>query len=184
MCCFDSFAGLTGGLGRGSVTSGPGEIKREEKEDEENTSVADNSEEEKKELKPSRNRTRCSLNRSLPSFILLLAGAWGRAKTKVTKWVLGGVCLPCWPPACYPCGKGRALALARFGGSGLGFCQAASAPCSVRPLHLRSLKLRGLPQPPCSTGGVGGPPAIRHPRGEGLCCVHPLPCPVTAPRHS
>ncbi|XP_059575439.1 transcription factor E2-alpha isoform X8 [Alligator mississippiensis] len=58
----DTYSGLTGGLGRGSVTSGPGEIKREEKEDEENTSVADNSEEEKKELKPSRNRTRCSLN--------------------------------------------------------------------------------------------------------------------------
>ncbi|XP_006027235.1 transcription factor E2-alpha isoform X3 [Alligator sinensis] len=60
----DTYSGLTGGLGRGSVTSGPGEIKREEKEDEENTSVADNSEEEKKELKPSRNRTRCSLNSS------------------------------------------------------------------------------------------------------------------------
>ncbi|XP_019368840.1 PREDICTED: transcription factor E2-alpha isoform X8 [Gavialis gangeticus] len=58
----DTYSGLTGGLGRGSVTSGLGEIKREEKEDEENTSVADNSEEEKKELKPSRNRTRCSLN--------------------------------------------------------------------------------------------------------------------------
>ncbi|XP_009871489.1 PREDICTED: transcription factor E2-alpha-like, partial [Apaloderma vittatum] len=45
------------GLGRSSVSSGTSEIKREEKEDEENTSVADNSEEEKKELKPSRNRT-------------------------------------------------------------------------------------------------------------------------------
>ncbi|XP_017692495.1 transcription factor E2-alpha isoform X6 [Pipra filicauda] len=55
-------AGLSGGLGRSSVSSGTSEIKREEKEDEENTSVADNSEEEKKELKPSRNRTRCSLN--------------------------------------------------------------------------------------------------------------------------
>lgn len=62
-----SLAGLSGGLGRSSVSSGTNEIKREEKEDEENTSVADNSEEEKKELKPSRNRTRCSLNRSLPS---------------------------------------------------------------------------------------------------------------------
>ncbi|XP_027560926.1 transcription factor E2-alpha isoform X7 [Neopelma chrysocephalum] len=50
-------AGLSGGLGRSSVSSGTSEIKREEKEDEENTSVADNSEEEKKELKPSRNRT-------------------------------------------------------------------------------------------------------------------------------
>ncbi|XP_062484176.1 transcription factor E2-alpha isoform X2 [Pezoporus occidentalis] len=57
-------AGLSGGLGRSSVSSGTSEIKREEKEDEENTSVADNSEEEKKELKPSRNRTRCSLNSS------------------------------------------------------------------------------------------------------------------------
>ncbi|NXV78085.1 TFE2 factor, partial [Atlantisia rogersi] len=47
----------SGGLGRSSVSSGTSEIKREEKEDEENTSVADNSEEEKKELKPSRNRT-------------------------------------------------------------------------------------------------------------------------------
>ncbi|XP_075380069.1 transcription factor E2-alpha isoform X6 [Mycteria americana] len=55
-------AGLSGALGRSSVSSGTSEIKREEKEDEENTSVADNSEEEKKELKPSRNRTRCSLN--------------------------------------------------------------------------------------------------------------------------
>ncbi|XP_037240340.1 transcription factor E2-alpha isoform X7 [Falco biarmicus] len=55
-------AGLSGGLGRSSVSTGTSEIKREEKEDEENTSVADNSEEEKKELKPSRNRTRCSLN--------------------------------------------------------------------------------------------------------------------------
>ncbi|XP_053905760.1 transcription factor E2-alpha isoform X7 [Cuculus canorus] len=50
-------AGLSGGLGRSSVSSGTSEIKREEKEDEENTSVADNSEEDKKELKPSRNRT-------------------------------------------------------------------------------------------------------------------------------
>ncbi|KAM6466830.1 transcription factor E2-alpha isoform 10-T12 [Liasis olivaceus] len=53
----DAFSGLTGGLGRASVSSGTSEIKREDKEDDENTSVADNSEEEKKELKPSRNRT-------------------------------------------------------------------------------------------------------------------------------
>ncbi|XP_061456997.1 transcription factor E2-alpha isoform X3 [Rhineura floridana] len=59
----DAFSGLTG-LGRASVSSGTSEIKREDKEDDENTSVADNSEEEKKELKPSRNRTRCSLNSS------------------------------------------------------------------------------------------------------------------------
>ncbi|XP_070799921.1 transcription factor E2-alpha isoform X1 [Pituophis catenifer annectens] len=58
----DAFSGLTGGLGRASVSSGTSEIKREDKEDDENTSVADNSEEEKKELKPSRTRTRCSLN--------------------------------------------------------------------------------------------------------------------------
>ncbi|XP_015262487.1 PREDICTED: transcription factor E2-alpha isoform X2 [Gekko japonicus] len=58
----DAFSGLTGSLGRASVSSGTSEIKREDKEDDENTSVADNSEEEKKELKPSRNRTRCSLN--------------------------------------------------------------------------------------------------------------------------
>ncbi|XP_075759366.1 transcription factor E2-alpha isoform X8 [Pelodiscus sinensis] len=58
----ETYSGLTGGLGRASVSSGTSEIKREEKEDEENTSVADNSEEEKKEMKPSRNRTRCSLN--------------------------------------------------------------------------------------------------------------------------
>uniref|UniRef100_A0A8C5NPJ2 Transcription factor E2-alpha n=1 Tax=Junco hyemalis TaxID=40217 RepID=A0A8C5NPJ2_JUNHY len=53
----DTYSGLSGGLGRSSVSSGTSEIKREEKEDEENTSVADNSEEEKKELKPSRTRT-------------------------------------------------------------------------------------------------------------------------------
>lgn len=75
VCGSASSAGLSGGLGRSSVSSGTSEIKREEKEDEENTSVADNSEEEKKELKPSRNRTRCSLNRSLPSLTLL--PGWG-----------------------------------------------------------------------------------------------------------
>uniref|UniRef100_A0ACB8F1H2 Uncharacterized protein n=1 Tax=Sphaerodactylus townsendi TaxID=933632 RepID=A0ACB8F1H2_9SAUR len=58
----DAFSGLTGGLGRASVSSGTSEIKLEDKEDDENTSVADNSEEEKKEHKSSRNRTRCSLN--------------------------------------------------------------------------------------------------------------------------
>uniref|UniRef100_A0A6J0SNQ9 Transcription factor E2-alpha n=1 Tax=Pogona vitticeps TaxID=103695 RepID=A0A6J0SNQ9_9SAUR len=58
----DGFSGLTAGLGRASVSSGTSEIKREDKEEDENTSVADNSEEEKKELKPSRNRTRCSLD--------------------------------------------------------------------------------------------------------------------------
>ncbi|XP_062816150.1 transcription factor E2-alpha isoform X2 [Anolis carolinensis] len=58
----DAFSSLTAGLGRASVSSGTSEIKREDKEDDENTSVADNSEEEKKELKGSRNRTRCSVN--------------------------------------------------------------------------------------------------------------------------
>ncbi|XP_063003247.1 transcription factor E2-alpha isoform X3 [Elgaria multicarinata webbii] len=58
----DAFSGLTGGLGRASVSSGASDIKREDKEDDENASVADNSEEEKKELKASRNRTRCSIN--------------------------------------------------------------------------------------------------------------------------
>ncbi|KAJ7308226.1 hypothetical protein JRQ81_008747 [Phrynocephalus forsythii] len=58
----DAFSGLTAGLGRASVSSGASEIKREDKEDDENTSVADNSEEEKKEPKPTRNRTRCSLD--------------------------------------------------------------------------------------------------------------------------
>lgn len=47
------------GLGHRGTASGTSEIKREEKEDEENVSVADNSEEEKKELKAPRIRTRC-----------------------------------------------------------------------------------------------------------------------------
>ncbi|XP_045399004.1 transcription factor E2-alpha isoform X11 [Lemur catta] len=45
------------GLGRAGAAASAGEIKREEKEDEENTSVADNSEEDKKELKAPRTRT-------------------------------------------------------------------------------------------------------------------------------
>ncbi|XP_054573521.1 transcription factor E2-alpha isoform X3 [Eptesicus fuscus] len=45
------------GLGHRGSASGTSEIKREEKEDEENVSVADNSEEEKKELKAPRIRT-------------------------------------------------------------------------------------------------------------------------------
>uniref|UniRef100_A0A2K6BMH6 Transcription factor E2-alpha n=1 Tax=Macaca nemestrina TaxID=9545 RepID=A0A2K6BMH6_MACNE len=47
------------GLGRAGATAAAGEIKREEKEDEENTLAADHSEEEKKELKAPRARTRC-----------------------------------------------------------------------------------------------------------------------------
>ncbi|XP_029469834.1 transcription factor E2-alpha isoform X3 [Rhinatrema bivittatum] len=57
----DAYSSLTG-LGRANVSSGDMEIKREDKEDEENTLVDDHSDDEKKELKPSRNRTRCSLN--------------------------------------------------------------------------------------------------------------------------
>uniref|UniRef100_A0A8C8Z4X3 Transcription factor E2-alpha n=1 Tax=Prolemur simus TaxID=1328070 RepID=A0A8C8Z4X3_PROSS len=45
------------GLGRAGAAASASEIKREEKEDEENTSVADNSEEDKKELKAPRTRT-------------------------------------------------------------------------------------------------------------------------------
>nr|XP_021497532.1 transcription factor E2-alpha isoform X6 [Meriones unguiculatus] len=45
------------GLGRAAATAGAGEIKREEKEDEENASVAD-AEEDKKDLKAARTRTR------------------------------------------------------------------------------------------------------------------------------
>nr|XP_004654949.1 transcription factor E2-alpha isoform X2 [Jaculus jaculus] len=44
------------GLGRAGATAGTNEIKREEKEDEENTSVGDNSE-DRKELKAARTRT-------------------------------------------------------------------------------------------------------------------------------
>ncbi|XP_021497528.1 transcription factor E2-alpha isoform X3 [Meriones unguiculatus] len=44
------------GLGRAAATAGAGEIKREEKEDEENASVAD-AEEDKKDLKAARTRT-------------------------------------------------------------------------------------------------------------------------------
>lgn len=51
--------GPVAGLGRASAVVGAGEIKREEKEDEENASAADPAEEEKKELKAPRARTRC-----------------------------------------------------------------------------------------------------------------------------
>nr|XP_033810222.1 transcription factor E2-alpha isoform X4 [Geotrypetes seraphini] len=50
------------GLGRANLSAGDVEIKREDKEDEENTLINDHSDDEKKELKASRNRTRCSLN--------------------------------------------------------------------------------------------------------------------------
>ncbi|KAG8594127.1 hypothetical protein GDO81_001091 [Engystomops pustulosus] len=57
----DSFTGLPG-LGRSVVSSGVSEIKRENKEDEENRSVDDLSDDEKKDSKPQRSRTRCSIN--------------------------------------------------------------------------------------------------------------------------
>lgn len=49
---------LIAGLGRAGATAGVSEIKREEKDDEENASVAD-AEEDKKDLKAPRTRTRC-----------------------------------------------------------------------------------------------------------------------------
>ncbi|XP_027625372.1 transcription factor E2-alpha [Tupaia chinensis] len=45
------------GLGRAGASAGPGEIKREEKEDEESALAAETSEEERKELKAARSRT-------------------------------------------------------------------------------------------------------------------------------
>ncbi|XP_064335727.1 transcription factor E2-alpha isoform X9 [Camelus dromedarius] len=45
-------------LGRGAAASGAGEIKREEQEDEENAAVGEHAEEEKRDLKPARTRTR------------------------------------------------------------------------------------------------------------------------------
>ncbi|XP_018089214.1 transcription factor 3 S homeolog isoform X3 [Xenopus laevis] len=59
----DSYSGLPG-LGRAIPPGRVPEIKRESKEDEENRSVADLSEDEKKESKPQRSRTRCSINSS------------------------------------------------------------------------------------------------------------------------
>ncbi|XP_056428480.1 transcription factor E2-alpha isoform X3 [Hyla sarda] len=57
----DSFTGIPG-LGRTVVSTGLPDIKRENKEDEENRSVAELSDDEKKESKPQRSRTRCSVN--------------------------------------------------------------------------------------------------------------------------
>ncbi|XP_069596738.1 transcription factor E2-alpha isoform X1 [Ranitomeya imitator] len=57
----DSFTGLAG-LSRTVVSSSAPDIKRENKEDEENRSVADLSDDEKKESKSQRSRTRCSIN--------------------------------------------------------------------------------------------------------------------------
>ncbi|XP_063311971.1 transcription factor E2-alpha isoform X2 [Pelobates fuscus] len=58
----DAYAGLPG-LVR-SVVGAMADIKRESKEDEENRSVADLSDDEKKESKSQRSRTRCSINSS------------------------------------------------------------------------------------------------------------------------
>ncbi|XP_072261083.1 transcription factor E2-alpha isoform X3 [Pyxicephalus adspersus] len=57
----DNFSGLSA-VGRAIVSSVVSEIKRENKEDEENRSVADLSEDDKKESKSQRSRTRCSVN--------------------------------------------------------------------------------------------------------------------------
>uniref|UniRef100_F7BG67 Transcription factor E2-alpha n=1 Tax=Xenopus tropicalis TaxID=8364 RepID=F7BG67_XENTR len=57
----DSYSGLPG-LGRAVPPGRAPEIKRESKEDEENRSVGDLSDDEKKESKTQRSRTRCSIN--------------------------------------------------------------------------------------------------------------------------
>ncbi|XP_031753819.1 transcription factor E2-alpha isoform X6 [Xenopus tropicalis] len=59
----DSYSGLPG-LGRAVPPGRAPEIKRESKEDEENRSVGDLSDDEKKESKTQRSRTRCSINSS------------------------------------------------------------------------------------------------------------------------
>uniref|UniRef100_A0A8C5LPL9 Transcription factor E2-alpha n=1 Tax=Leptobrachium leishanense TaxID=445787 RepID=A0A8C5LPL9_9ANUR len=58
----DTYTGLSG-LVRSVVSSAISDIKRESKEDEENRSIDDLSDDEKKESKP-RSRTRCSINSS------------------------------------------------------------------------------------------------------------------------
>ncbi|XP_068089970.1 transcription factor E2-alpha isoform X2 [Hyperolius riggenbachi] len=57
----DTYSGLQA-LARGVMASVVSEIKRESKEDEENRSVGDLSDDEKKESKSQRSRTRCSVN--------------------------------------------------------------------------------------------------------------------------
>ncbi|KAL2089904.1 hypothetical protein ACEWY4_014592 [Coilia grayii] len=54
----EGFTNLPGGISRSSLSSNSSDIKREDKEDDENSSIADKSEDEKKESKASRNRTR------------------------------------------------------------------------------------------------------------------------------
>ncbi|KAM8939073.1 transcription factor E2-alpha isoform 2-T2 [Pelodytes ibericus] len=57
----DAYTGLPG-LVRAVIASGIPDIKRESKEDEENRSVGDLSDDEKKDSKSQRSRTRCSIN--------------------------------------------------------------------------------------------------------------------------
>uniref|UniRef100_A0A8C1IIU2 Transcription factor E2-alpha n=1 Tax=Cyprinus carpio TaxID=7962 RepID=A0A8C1IIU2_CYPCA len=54
----EGFSSLPGGLAHATHSSNKSDIKREDKEEDENSSVADKSEEEKKESKPSRTRIR------------------------------------------------------------------------------------------------------------------------------
>uniref|UniRef100_A0A672S3A4 Transcription factor E2-alpha n=1 Tax=Sinocyclocheilus grahami TaxID=75366 RepID=A0A672S3A4_SINGR len=54
----EGFNSLPGGLAHATHSSNKSDIKREDKEEDENSSVADKSEEEKKESKPSRTRSR------------------------------------------------------------------------------------------------------------------------------
>uniref|UniRef100_A0A673JQ30 Transcription factor E2-alpha n=1 Tax=Sinocyclocheilus rhinocerous TaxID=307959 RepID=A0A673JQ30_9TELE len=54
----EGFSSLPGGLAHATHSSNKSDVKREDKEEDENSSVADKSEEEKKESKPSRTRTR------------------------------------------------------------------------------------------------------------------------------
>ncbi|XP_059398993.1 transcription factor E2-alpha-like isoform X4 [Carassius carassius] len=54
----EGFSSLPGGLAPATHSSNKSDIKSEDKEEDENSSVADKSEEEKKESKPSRTRTR------------------------------------------------------------------------------------------------------------------------------
>ncbi|XP_063057438.1 transcription factor 3b isoform X2 [Engraulis encrasicolus] len=52
----EGFTSLPAGIGRSSTSSNSSDIKREDKEDDENSSIADKSEDEKKESKATRNR--------------------------------------------------------------------------------------------------------------------------------
>ncbi|XP_015220862.1 transcription factor 3b isoform X2 [Lepisosteus oculatus] len=54
----EGFTSLSAGITRSTLSSSSSDIKREDKEDDENSSIADKSEDEKKEQKASRTRTR------------------------------------------------------------------------------------------------------------------------------